>query len=128
MIAPMPITYVLEYVYKLRDQWRWKRKGTLVWTYCATEMGARMAIAKDAGNAPSHVRDITVVPPRSADRKPYRLVVTMAQGHTLTTSESDSPDVVRNAEHCVAHDPKTVQRIEIHDLTGCLEALWDASW
>lgn len=57
------IHYIIEYHYKLRGQWRWKVKGTLVWTYSNTEKEARDSISNQAKacNKWAYVEDISIM-------------------------------------------------------------------
>lgn len=59
---------------------------------------------------------------------PYKLVAKMKQGHSITVLESHNPQDCIDGESRIAHDPRTVQRIEVRDLTGVLRTLWDADW
>ena len=38
------------------------------------------------------------------------------------------PSIAQHQADRVAYNPSSIRRIEIHDLTSCLETVWDASW
>lgn len=59
------LSFVLEYNYKLCDQWRWKIAGTLMWTYCDSEHEARSAMGQlaQSRNKWAHIVDLSVMKP-----------------------------------------------------------------
>jgi hypothetical protein len=59
---------------------------------------------------------------------PYRLVAIMQAGHEIVVKRGHNPVEVREAASRVARNPKAVRRIELRDLEGSLDAIWDASW
>jgi hypothetical protein len=59
--------------------------------------------------------------------KPYTIVVWWRDGRRTIAAASHNPMSLA-AVPMVARDPRVIQRIELHDLDGCLEAIWDASW
>lgn len=60
-------------------------------------------------------------------RKPYSVVVFWQDGRREVVAESHNPTELSGAP-MVSRNATLIRRIEIHDLTGCLEAIWDASW
>lgn len=64
-----------------------------------------------------------------APRKPYSLRILIA-GRWIVTAESYDPTEIKaKARTSISYSPSTtVERVEIHDLTGCLETVWDRGW
>lgn len=60
-------------------------------------------------------------------RKPYSVVVFWQDGRRTIAAESHSPPELAGAP-MVARNPAAIRRIEIHDLHGSLETVWDANW
>lgn len=61
------------------------------------------------------------------NRPPYRVIVTWQNGTRTIVAESPNPTELAGAP-TVSRNPRVIKRIEIHDLTGPLETVWDASW
>lgn len=59
--------------------------------------------------------------------KSYRILVHWKSGLTTTAASSDDPTLLAGAP-TVSRNPRAIRRIELHDRSGCLEAIWDASW
>ena len=59
---------------------------------------------------------------------PYRLLVTFSDGRILTLASGHNPQDVRRAEQRVSRNPNVIARVELVDLTGPLETIWDSSW
>jgi hypothetical protein len=68
--------------------------------------------------------------------KPYTIVVWWRDGRRTIAAASHNPMSLAASHNpmslaavpMVARDPRVIQRIELHDLDGCLEAIWDADW
>ena len=59
--------------------------------------------------------------------EPYSVIVYWRDGRMEVVARSHNPCVLAEAP-TVARNPAAIRRIEMHDLTGCLETVWDASW
>jgi hypothetical protein len=58
---------------------------------------------------------------------PYRIIIFWKDGRRTTAAESHAPTALAGAP-MVARNARVIRRIELHDLTGSLETIWDASW
>jgi hypothetical protein len=58
----------------------------------------------------------------------YKLLIKWTDGRVETVAEGNNPSEVRAAEARVSRNPRVIDRIELHDLTGPLETLWSRSW
>jgi hypothetical protein len=59
--------------------------------------------------------------------KPYSIVVLWQDGRSEIVATSHNPLELANAP-MVSRNPRVINRIELHDLTGCLETVWSAEW
>lgn len=61
-------------------------------------------------------------------RLPYSLIVFWQDGRREIVAEGHDPPAVSRQERTIARNAAVIRRIELHDLTGCLETLWAADW
>lgn len=61
-------------------------------------------------------------------KDPYSLQVLWQDGRRTTQLTGHDPMAIRRAENQIARDPRVIARIELWDLDGRLDTLWDYSW
>lgn len=63
------------------------------------------------------------------NRKPYFIRLTWQNGHVSEVGQSHNPSETREYGYCkISRHPRVVKRVEMFDLTGPLEAIFDADW
>lgn len=63
-------------------------------------------------------------PYKHPETGPYTLKVKFTHGKELIQARGHNPQTVREAHTRVSRNPKVIESIELHDLTGCLETIW----
>jgi hypothetical protein len=71
---------------------------------------------------PGRTRGACVTLPRA-----YRIVVEWRDGRRTIEATSDDPTALKGAP-TIARNPRSINRIELHDTTGCLETIWASHW
>lgn len=62
-----------------------------------------------------------------APSRAYSVHVQWRDGRKTIEAQSDNPSDVRGAP-MISRNPRAINRIEVHDRTGCLETVWDSTW
>lgn len=68
-----------------------------------------------------------IIQPTQHPTRNYRVWVEWRDGRRTCEAQSDNPTDLRGAP-MIARNPRAINRIEVHDRTGCLETVWASHW